>query len=56
MHQGSSAVMGTTLVWRRSKISMFEVEAVPHSYNPYIQVGFKYSLFIGRWETESIGT
>jgi hypothetical protein len=33
-YQGVSTIMRKTLDWKRSRISMFEVEAIPHSCIP----------------------
>jgi hypothetical protein len=38
-YHGASTMMRKTLDWNRSRISMLEVEAVPQSYIPYVQMG-----------------
>jgi hypothetical protein len=35
-----------TLDWARSGISMFEVEAIPHSFIPWAQIGFGIALYM----------
>jgi hypothetical protein len=34
------------LDWKRSRVSRFEVEAVPHSYIPYVQTGLRIALYV----------
>jgi hypothetical protein len=46
MYQGASTIMRKTLYWKRSRISMFEVEAVPYSCIPYVQIGLSIALYM----------
>jgi hypothetical protein len=38
-YQGASTISRKTLDWKRSKISMFELDVVPQSWMPYVQMG-----------------
>jgi hypothetical protein len=38
-YQGASTISLKTLDWKRSKISMFELDVVPQSWMPYVQIG-----------------
>jgi hypothetical protein len=37
-------IVRSTFDWKHSNISRFEVEAVPHSWIPYVQTGFRITL------------
>jgi hypothetical protein len=43
-YHGASTMMRKTLDWNRSRISMLEVEAVPQSCIPYVQMGLSMVL------------
>jgi hypothetical protein len=45
MYQGASTIMRKAFDWKRSRISMLEVEAVPHSCIP-VQIGLSIVLYI----------
>jgi hypothetical protein len=38
-YPGASTISRKTLDWKRSKISMFELDIVPQSWIPYVQMG-----------------
>jgi hypothetical protein len=38
-YQGASTFMRRTVDWKRSRISVFEMEDVPDSCIPYVQIG-----------------
>jgi hypothetical protein len=38
--------MRKSLDWKRSRISLFEGEAVPHSFIPYVQIGVSIALYM----------
>jgi hypothetical protein len=40
-YEGASTIMHKTLDWKRSRISLFDVEVVPHSCIPYAQIGLR---------------
>jgi hypothetical protein len=37
-YQGASTISRKTLDWKSSKISMFELDVVPQSWMPYVQM------------------
>jgi hypothetical protein len=43
-YHGASTIMPKTLDWNRSRISMLEVEAVPQSCIPQVQMGLSMVL------------
>jgi hypothetical protein len=43
-YQGASTISGKTLDWKRSKISVFELDVVPQSWMPYVQMGLSIAL------------
>jgi hypothetical protein len=45
-YQGASTIMRKTLDWKRSGISMFEVEAAHHSCIPQVHIGFSIALYM----------
>jgi hypothetical protein len=47
-YQGASTVMRKAFDWNLLRISMLEVEAVPHSCMPYVQMGLsmEYEKFV----------
>jgi hypothetical protein len=45
-YQGVSTIMRKTLAWKRSRISMFEVEAAPHNCIPWVQIGLSIALYM----------
>jgi hypothetical protein len=44
-YHGASTIMRKTLDWNHSRISMFEVEAVPQSCIPKVQMGLSMVLW-----------
>jgi hypothetical protein len=38
-YHGASVIIVRTLDWNRSRISMFEFDAVPHCCTPYVHTG-----------------
>jgi hypothetical protein len=46
MYQGASTNMHKAFDWKRSRISMLEVEAIPQSCIPYVRIGFS---IVGRY-------
>jgi hypothetical protein len=53
--QGASTVRRKTLDRKRSMISMFEVEAVPHSYIPQVEICLSIALYM-RFFFRKVGT
>ena len=43
-YRGASVIMRSTFDWNRSSISRFEFDAVPHSWIPSVQTGFRITL------------
>jgi hypothetical protein len=43
-YQGASTISHKTLDWKRSKMSMFELDVVPQSWMPYVQMGLSITL------------
>jgi hypothetical protein len=43
-YQGASTISRKTLDWKRSKISIFELDVVPQIWMPYIEMGFSITL------------
>jgi hypothetical protein len=43
-YQGTSTVSLKNLHWKRSKISMFELDVVLQSWMPYVQMGLSITL------------
>jgi hypothetical protein len=43
-YQGASTISRNTLDWKRSKISMFELDVVPQSWMLYVQMGLSITL------------
>jgi hypothetical protein len=43
---GASTIMRKAFDWKRSRISMLEVEAVPHSCIPSVQIGLSIGLYM----------
>jgi hypothetical protein len=42
---GASTIMRRAFSWKRSRISMLDVEAVPQSWIPKVQIGLKMVLY-----------
>jgi hypothetical protein len=56
MYQGASTIMHNVFNWKRSKISMLEVEAIPQNCIPEVQIGlsialYKRSLYFGEGDS-----
>jgi hypothetical protein len=45
-HQGASTIVRKALDWKRSIISMLEVEAIPQSCIPLVQIGLSIVLYM----------
>jgi hypothetical protein len=43
-YQGASTISRKTMDWKRSKISMFELDAVLQSWMSYVQMGLSITL------------
>jgi hypothetical protein len=43
-YQGRSTISRKTLDWKRSKILMIELDVVPQSWMPYVQMGLSITL------------
>jgi hypothetical protein len=43
-YQGASTISRKISEWKRSKISMFELDVVPQSWMPYVQMGLNITL------------
>jgi hypothetical protein len=44
-YQGASTIMCKAFSWKHSKISMLEIEVIPHSCIPKVQIGFNIVLY-----------
>lgn len=44
-NHGASRIIISTLDWKRCKISTLELDAVPHSWMPYVHIGFNIALY-----------
>jgi hypothetical protein len=49
MYQGASTIMDKISDWKHYRDCMFEVEAVPQSYIPYLQIGLSMALYMRIW-------
>jgi hypothetical protein len=45
-YQGASTIMRKAFDWKRSRISVLEVEAVPQSCIPQVQIGLSIVLYM----------
>jgi hypothetical protein len=45
-YQGASTIMRKAYDWKRSRISMLKVEAVPQSWIPRVQIGLSIVLYM----------
>jgi hypothetical protein len=52
-YQGASTISLKTLDRKRSKISMFELDVVPQSWMPYVQMGLPENGSKSNWERET---
>jgi hypothetical protein len=52
-YQGASTIMRKAFEWKFSRISMLEVEAIPQSCIPKVQIGLSIVLYISLLLVES---
>jgi hypothetical protein len=45
-YQEASTISRKTMDWKRSKISKFELDVVPQSWMPYVQMGLSITLYM----------
>jgi hypothetical protein len=44
-YRGASTIRRRAFDWKRSRMSMLDVEAVPQSWMPYVQIGLRVVLY-----------
>jgi hypothetical protein len=45
-YKDSSTITRKMLGWKRARFSVFEVEAVPNNFIPYVQIGYRIALYM----------